>query len=64
MKGLHNCSYGHGVSELVLNLLQLPSAIHMLGMLKYSQFSDPARQELAGHLTADMKGQIAINTVL
>ena len=37
-------------SELVLYLLKVHFAIHMLGSLKYSQYCDPAGQELAGHL--------------
>ena len=38
--------------ELVLHPLKL----HSLGMLKYSQFCDPARQELAGHLRLQVVG--------
>ena len=38
------------ITELVLYALKVQSAMHTVGMLKYSQFCDSARLESAGHL--------------
>ena len=50
LKWLQNFSYGHDKFRTVLYPLKFHSAIHTLGMLKYSQFLYPARQELVGRL--------------
>ena len=52
-------------SELFLYPIKIHSAFHVLGMLKYSQFCDPARQKLADHLkTAALRGQNTRSAVL